>query len=64
MCYCFPCLLENWHFEVGEMYICGHLYLHLFSQSLSSVLLCGDQLLNVTFNYLSSVGVFGGHALY
>ena len=23
--YCFPCPSENWYFEVGEMYICGHL---------------------------------------
>ena len=23
--YCFPCLSENWYFEVGEKYICGHL---------------------------------------
>ena len=23
--YCFLCLSENWYFEVGEVYICGHL---------------------------------------
>ena len=23
--YCFPCLIENWYFDVGETYICGHL---------------------------------------
>ena len=56
---CFLCLSENWYFEVGETYICGHLcvtsllFLHLFSQSLSIVLRCGGQLLNVTFNFLS-----------
>ena len=25
MWYCFLCLTENWYFEVGETYICGHL---------------------------------------
>ena len=35
--------------------------LHLFSQSLSIVLRCGGQLLNITFSFLST-GVFGGQA--
>ena len=67
--YCFLCLSENWYFEVGETYICGHLSVrsivaifHLFSQSLNIVLRCVVQLLspqysmigNVTFSYLTT----------
>ena len=31
--YCLSCLSKNWYFEVGEMYICGHL-------CVTSLLLC------------------------
>ena len=52
--YCFWCLSENLYFKVGKTYIlrtplCYFVaIMHLFSKSLSIVLRCGDQLLNVT----------------
>ena len=59
--HCWPCLSKKCYIEVGETYICGHLYVTslLFSifspnPSLSIVLRCGGQLLNVTFSFLSA----------
>ena len=53
--YCFSCLSENWYFEVGETYFCGHLcyfvaILHLFSQSSSIGRTLGFHLLLQEFN--------------
>ena len=52
-----PDLSENWYFEVCETYmwtiLCNFVAtLHLFCQSLKTVLWCGGQLLNVTFSFL------------
>ena len=66
--HCFPCLSENWYFEVGETYICGH-------RCVTSLILCICSLnpwvlffsMGVSCWILSSayraLGVFDGQAL-
>ena len=57
--YCVSRLAENWYIEVIEVCLCGHqcnfvAIMHLFSQSASIVLRCGDPLLTVIFSISSA----------
>ena len=56
--YCFPCLSENWYFEVGDTYIGGHLCLRCYFAFVLPILeYCTPvwgELLNFIFSFLSA----------